>query len=261
MPGAEITPAQPTDRTMAEFDPEFDARQAAAAELAEVVALVPRPQASQPERALTDALAGLLADGDDGDGEGGALDLGLLARLGRLRAQKAIYESQAKALTAEIEKLNRAAVEHIAEATGADLREKWSTTVNLGAETATAYVKTSDYPVYRYVDEDQETKYGMADLVKALKASTVPGLADMVKETVHGQTWNSTFRRLVEAWRARVDETGGPTDDAGEPVDAFGNVLTADEREDPTADELGLPPEVRALVTVSTKSDLMFRAR
>ncbi len=197
-----------------------------------------------------DALGELLAP----DETPAMLNIDLLRRLAKLRAQKALYADQAKALTPEIEKLNREVAAHIAEVTDADFRKGWNTTV----DNATAYVKVADYPKYRH-PEDRPKPYGMDDLIPALR--TEESTKALVKDTVNGNSWNSALRRMVEAWRERCDETGGPTNADGDPVDAFGNVLTDVERDDPTADELALPPSIREMITVSTVVEVMFRQK
>jgi hypothetical protein len=185
------------------------------------------------------------------------LNISLIRQLAQLRAKKKIYEEQAKALNGPIDELNRRVVEHIAEATDADLRAKWNMTV----DGDTAYSKVVDYPAYLKIDPDAEDKYGSAHLVDVAARSANPELFGLVKRAINGNQWNALVNGWVAAWRSRCDETGGPTDEQGRPLDHWGNLLTAEEAEDPTAPELALPPEVRAIVGISTKTDILFRRK
>lgn len=217
--------------------------------------------AGQAAAEPADALAADLAPSAPSIG----LDITRLRRLSALRARHAIAETQAKELARQIEKVNREVVLHVTEATEQDLAEGWSMTV--GAETAHAVTRI--FPVYRAREvagagEDAEAvaeKFAMPDLLAALRDSGADELVALIAETVNGNAWNSAVSRMVKAWRARLDESGPPVDGEGEPVDAFGNVLTDDERDDPAADVLGLPPAVRAIVGVSSSTAIKFRQR
>lgn len=207
-----------------------------------------------PDGPVVDELGELLADEPAPATTG--LRLELFRELAALRAKKTLYETMAKALGGDIARVNAELVAHIAETTDADLRNKW----NLTVDNATAYTKVADYPKYRH-PLDAAEPYSMADLLPRLRECQHAGFAELVKETVNGSSWNAAIRRLVEEWRARVDETGAPLNADGQPVDAFGEVLTEAEAAEPTADELALPREIREVVSVSTTIDVMFRQK
>lgn len=240
-------------------DPEgFDEQLVAAAVAVDEI----DPDAPLP--AVADELERLLAEGPPRP----TLDVAGLKRLRRLREQKKLYDAMSRALTGPIEELNDKLFEHILDVDDeVNLSKGWSATVG----DATAYTQVKDYPAYRRRDEldgegtvDGEgtgEAYQQSDLVAALLTCDAEQFRALVRQSVHSGQWNAMVQNAVRAWRDRISESGPPVDAQGRHVDAFGNVLTAEEADDPTADELALPPAVRAIVKVSPRVNILFRRK
>lgn len=113
------------------------------------------------------------------------------------------------------------------------------------------------WPKYR---EDPETiaPYTAADVVEALRAS---GFGEIVEERPNSDAYVKLVRDHVKRWRQRLGKSGGLRDDQGRYVDAFGTPLTGAELDDPAADALGLPPELRRVMVPEERLDIRYTRR
>jgi len=127
------------------------------------------------------------------------------------------------------------------------------TTVTDQGEPVRPYVRGTLYPKFR-TDPETGESYTRADVVDVLDAA---GLGYLVETGYSSTAFAAVIRDQVKQWREQVSETP-LTDEDGEPVDAWGTVLTAEERDDPTADELGIHPALRPYVTAVLLEEIRF---
>ena len=162
------------------------------------------------------------------------------------REAKARYEALASPIRARTQELLERRVE----------RDWWPTmpaTVSDQGEPLKPFVKATMWPKFR-TDPDTGERYSRHDVTPALEDA---GLAHLVTSSYDATAFAAVIREQVRSWRARVSETPA-TNTAGDPVDAYGEVLTAAEREDPTADDLGVHPALRDYVTVVELEEIGF---
>lgn len=207
--------------------------------------LTPADSAGSPEP--DDALTRLLAADPRAVT---ARDRDQLAELHRWMRERREAKARYDALAGPIRERTRELLERRVE------RDWWPTmptTVSDQGEPLRPYVKATLWPKFR-VDPDTGERYSRHDVAPALEAA---GLAYLVTSSYDATAFATAIREQVRSWRARVSETPA-TNTTGEPVDAYGAVLTAAEREDPTADELGVHPALRDFVTVVQLEEIGF---
>ena len=204
--------------------------------------LAPAPPGEQAPDAIDELLTGTPQAVTDRDRE----DFRRLHRWQRERAAaKAAYEALGGSITALAKDL-------------IDRRNErgWRplpTTVTDQGEPVRPYVRGTLYPKFR-TDPETGESYTRADVVDVLDAA---GLGYLVETGYSSTAFTAVIRDQVKQWREQVSETP-LTDEDGEPVDAWGTVLTAEERDDPTADELGIHPALRPYVTAVLLEEIRF---
>lgn len=201
------------------------------------------------EEAVPDVIAALTAD-VVGDDSAPPLDMAALHQLNKLKAARTRYKRMYDALGPVVAELEAEVVENVMPHRAPDGR--WSTTVG----DKTGYLSSMIWPK-RQVDESTGDPFTTDDLIDALNADQH---GHLVARQVNGQSLAAWVRELVDGWAGQHGEDGA-RNGRGELVDAFGNVLTEEESYDPTAPELGLPPHVRKIISLSTALKISFRAR
>lgn len=221
---------------------------------APVVDLIAPPVNDEPEP--QDALAALLHTIDTG--ELTETERAELVELDAWKRAKANHETAAKALGRDIEQRTTKFMELIAERQMYDAKGNPylpDVSDGKGFELHPFFI-SQIWPKYR---EDPETDqpYQQEDLIEVLRAV---GLDHLIVERTAQHAWPGYIREAVKAWRQRVGQSG-VTNEAGEYVDAFGNVLTGEEAADPLADILALPPLLRSVIEPTVQHQLRFSRR
>jgi hypothetical protein len=214
---------------------------------APVVDIVAPPETSTPADTLSGLLPHVPLNSDYTDEQ-----RDLLVRHARAKRRKAEAEAQAKGLRRDIAEMLERIIEMKAElaiATG-----EWEAVpdTDVAGFELRPYERRMIWPKYRD-NPDTDTPYEMADVVVALQEC---GYGDLIVTKPDSDAYTALVRRLVKSWRTMAGKAGRRID--GVLVDAFDTPLTPDEAIDPTADILGLPPALRAVIEPTETLDVLY---
>lgn len=250
---ADVVPGGPARKTRATktigrmAGPTGDTPAAPRTSALDVIAPVADP-AGEPQDAMAALLASVETSGLSED------DARLFVELRRWQRRKA--ESKA-----ETESMGKAISKRTAELLELRLEREWipklpANIVGEDGELLSPFTRSSIYPKFR---DDPETgkQYTRGDLVRVLHDAE---LAHLIEPNYDADKFAAVIRDQVKAWRHQISETSA-VNAAGDLIDAFGNVLTAEEAEDPTADALGVHPALRPFVEPVTAEEIRFTVR
>lgn len=223
---------------------------------APVVDLIAPPTDDNDDAPPQDALEALLHTVDTGELTEAEKDkIRLLAQWKRARAE---HKRKYEALGPDIDRLRQELIELVAERQLVDAKGRPylpDVSDNQGFELH-PYFTEKIWPKYRE-NPDTDQPFTQEDVVEVLRAL---GMDHLVVEKPESNAYSAYVRNQVKAWRKRVGQDG-VTNEHGEFVDAFGNVLTEAEAADPLADILALPPLLRTVAEPVPQIDIQFTRR
>jgi len=204
--------------------------------------LAPAPPGGQASDAIDELLTGTPQAVTDRDRDD-------FRRLHRWQRDRAAAKAEYEALGGSIADLSKDLINRRNERDWRPL----PTTVTDQGEPVRPYTRGTLWPKFR-IDPYTGEPYTRADVVDALDAA---GLGHLVETGYDGKAFAAAIRDQVKRWREQISETP-LVNAAGEPVDAWDTVLTAEERDDPTADELGIHPALRPFITAVLLEEIRF---
>lgn len=204
--------------------------------------LVPAPPGEQAPDALDELLTGTPHGVTERDRED-------FRRLHRWQRERAAAKAAYEALGGSIATLTRELIDRRNERDWRPL----PTTVTDQGQPVRPYVRGTLWPKFR-TDPETGEPYTRADVAAVLGAAD---LGHLISTGYDSKAFAAVIREQVKTWREQSSETPLVNAD-GEPVDAWGTVLTAAEREDSTADELGIHPALRPYVTAVLLEEIRF---
>lgn len=219
----------------------------------DVLAPPPAPDTgAEPDDILSDLLAAEPAVGLAPEDERDVL------LLDRMKREKARHEKSAKALSGDIERVEKRLIELGVELGLIDRRGR----LDLGAVDdgqgfmVKPYEVRKVWPRYR-IDPRTDQVYTRDQLIEVLRAA---GLGHLVVETTAQYDWPGYVTERVRQWRQAAG-AAGLRDDQGRFLDLDGELLDAIEAKDPVADIHALPRALRRVIEPVDQIRLQFTRR